>query len=94
MEPSTEPKYPWADLVIAILSVNNYPLDKTFGLFDRLAEAGLFDPAKLETWGLAEISRGLGAAGYDRGPTMTRIFAERLSGLGVFLATRGVQRCE
>lgn len=80
--------------MIALLSVNNYSLDKAYGLFDRLAEAGLFDPANLEIWGLSEISRRLGRAGYDRGPGMTKILAERLSGLGVFQATQGIQRCE
>ena len=94
MEPRAEPKYPWADLVIALLSVNNYSLEKTLGLFDRLAEAELFDPAKLEIWSLSEISRRLEQAGYDRGPVLTQIFADRLSELGVFLATHGIQGCE
>lgn len=87
-------RYPWADLVIALLSVNNYPLEKTFDLFKGLAEAGLFEPARLAAWDLAEISRRMGQAGYDRGPAMTQIFAERLSGLGHFLSAHGLLECE
>ena len=67
MKSSVEEKYPWADLVIALLSVNNYSLEKTFSLFDGLAEVELFDPANLAAWDLSEISRRMGRAGYDRG---------------------------
>lgn len=73
---------PWPDLVMAILSVNNYPLTKVFTLFDALKANGLFDPHNFTCWNREEITRRLGAAGYDRGTVMTAIFTDRLSSLG------------
>ena len=73
---------PWADLVIAMLSVNNYPMEKTFGLANQLREKRLFDPSFLLSCDLSELTRRLGSAGYDRGETMTVIFTDRLSSLG------------
>jgi hypothetical protein len=73
---------PWADLVIAILSVNNYPLDKTFALFESLKENGLLDPTALAAVGPADVAQRLGSAGYNRGDTMTAIFTDRLVSLG------------
>ena len=73
---------PWPDLVMAMLSVNNYPLTKVFTLFDALKDNGLFDPRNFACWNREEITRRLGAAGYDRGTVMTAIFTDRLSSLG------------
>jgi hypothetical protein len=73
---------PWPDLVMAILSVNNYPLTKVFTLFDALEANGLFDPHNFTCWNREEITRRLGAAGYDRGTVMTTILTDRLSSLG------------
>jgi hypothetical protein len=84
---------PWADLVIAMLSVNSYSLEKTFSLFDSLAEQGLFVPTKLSALGQADIAKRLGAAGYSRGDTMTAIFAERLGSLGRLTADIPVEDC-
>jgi hypothetical protein len=82
---------PWADLVIAILSVNNYPLEKTFALFNSLEESGLFDPGSLAAFSSGDIARKLGAAGYDRGDTMTAIFTDRLISLGQLTASTPVE---
>lgn len=84
---------PWADLVIAILSVNNYPLDKTFALFEALKKNGLFDPACLAESSPADIARKLGSAGYNRGDTMTAIFTERLISLGQLAIRARVEDC-
>lgn len=67
---------------MAMLSVNNYPLTKVFTLFDALKDNGLFDPRNFACWNCEEITRRLGAAGYDRGTVMTAIFTDRLSSLG------------
>ncbi len=72
---------PWADLVIAILSVNSYPLEKTFALFPSLEDNVLFNPTVLRDLSSADVARRLGAAGYNRGDTMTAIFTERLTSL-------------
>jgi hypothetical protein len=73
---------PWADLVIAMLSVNNYPLTKVCKLYDALKANGLFDPRNLACWSCEDIAGRLGAAGYDRGAVLTAFFTDRLSSLG------------
>lgn len=94
MEQDRRSTKPWADLVIAILSVNNYPLDKTWNLFDGLEENGLFDPRVLAGCDLSELARRLGAAGYDRGDAMTAMFTDRLAALGRLAREVPVDRCE
>lgn len=81
---------PWADLVVAMLSVNNYPLTKVFNLSDALKTNGLFDPINLSCWSREEIAKRLGATGYDRGDVMIAIFADRLSTLGRLADERDV----
>ena len=73
---------PWADLVMAMLSVNNYSLEKTFCLFEGLREKRFFDPEFLASCDPAELARRLVSAGYSRGNTMTAIFTDRLVSLG------------
>ena len=85
---------PWADLVMAILSVNNYPLDRTFALFDALQAEGLFAPPVLTEATASAIARKLGSAGYNRGHTMTEIFTKRLLSLGAFLREHAIDDCE
>ena len=75
---------------MAILSVNNYPLDRTFALFDALQAEGLFEPSVLAEATPSVIAQKLGAAGYNRGDTMTEIFTKRLLSLGAFLRTGSV----
>ena len=82
---------PWADLVVALLSVNNYPLEKTFGLLDPLRENRLCDPAFLGSCDAAEIARRLNAAGYRRGATMLAIFTDRLASLGLLATTQSIE---
>jgi hypothetical protein len=74
---------PWPDLVVAMLSVNKYPLAKTFGLFEDLSACGLFDPINYVTRSESEIGEQLRAAGYDRGALTTMLFAPRLASLRV-----------
>lgn len=49
----------WAYLVMGVLSVNHYPLHKTFLLFDQLKAEGLFRPSNLASLSLDEIARRL-----------------------------------
>jgi len=85
---------PWADLVMSILSVNNYPLDRTFALFDGLKAEGLFEPVVLAETTASGIAQKLCAAGYNRGRGMTEIFTERLLSLGCFLAEHALDDVE
>lgn len=81
---------PWADLVIAILSINSYPLDRTFALFAQLEPQGLFDRSQLASATASEVARRSGEAEYDRGHTMTAIFPERLMPLGALAKRKSV----
>lgn len=83
----------WEDLVISILSVNNYSLEHTYRFLDGLRKQGVCHPKNLMRWELEEIRRRLNAAGYDRGSFMNYQFALRLSSLGVLLENKGVDRC-
>ncbi len=78
---SYEQENPWPALIMAILAVNNFSLAKVLGLFEGLDANSLFDPENLAGWDLVEVARRLKAAGYDRGPWLTNMLAERLSSL-------------
>lgn len=38
---------PWEDLVVSMLSVNNYSIEHTYRFLEGLRQQGLFDPKKL-----------------------------------------------
>jgi hypothetical protein len=69
---------PWPDLIMAMLAVNRFSLAKVFALFEALDANNLFDPGTLGQSDCGEIARKLKKAGYDRGPALTMILAERL----------------
>jgi hypothetical protein len=81
---------PWEDLVISILSVNQYSLERTYRCLEGLREQGLFDPNKLMHWGQADIVNRLKSARCDRGLFMTNLFALRLSHLGTLIQRTGI----
>jgi hypothetical protein len=83
----------WEDLVISILSVNQYSLEKTYPALPLLREGGLLNPENLSRWESAEIVARLKAAGCDRGPFMTELFASRLAFLGRDVNSRGIAVC-
>ena len=84
----------WEDLILAILSTNNYSLEKTYSTIEALRRERLFDPQNLVRWTSEEIGARLRRGGYDRGDFMTRLFADRLSSLGQFLKSVGIEECE
>lgn len=85
---------PWDDLVVALLAVNQYSLEKTFALLDSLRAGKITDPEKLGQWTEAEMFLSLKSSGCDRGPFMTALFAERLCALGGLIRAMGVSECE
>ena len=84
---------PWEDLVVAILSVNQYSLERTYGAIGGLRRERVADPANLARWQPQEIEERLRAAGYDRGAFMTGLFAKRLYALGALIRDKGVNAC-
>jgi len=83
--PSTAPAVDdvWEDLVVSILSVNQYSLERTYSCIDGLRQQGITNPENLIRWDQSEIARRLVAAGCDRGAFMTNLFAVRLCNLGM-----------
>lgn len=84
---------PWEDLVVSILSVNQYSLERTYRCLDGLREQGLSDPNKLMRWGQVDIVDRLISAGCDRGRFMTNLFGLRLCNLGALIERSGVEVC-
>lgn len=74
---------PWADLVIAMLSVNSYPIERTFMIFDELKANGLLDVRNLAYLKHAQIFTRLVESGYKRGDLIVGLLTERLLSLGV-----------
>lgn len=85
---------PWDDLVVSILAVNQYSLEKTYDLLGGLRAARVTDPDALVNWTFEIMVHKLKTAGCDRGAFMTALFAKRLCALGELLRTKGVLDCE
>jgi len=66
------------DLVVAILAVNFWTLEKVYALRSRLAEQGLFDMQGVSDLDVGEVDRRLRAAGYERGDFPVFAMANRL----------------
>ena len=84
----------WEDLIISILSVNNYPIDKTLKAVKSLRASGVLDVINLGKWEATKIAEQLKNGEYDRGPFLNHHFAERLAALGTFVKSRGKKECE
>jgi hypothetical protein len=84
----------WEDLVLAILSVNQYSLENTYSKIKGMRQEGLCEPENLAGWTPPEINLRLKRAGLDRGQFMTKLFAERLSSLGQYLNSVGIEHCQ
>lgn len=84
---------PWEDLVIAILAVNQYSLEKTYPALSLLRDNGLLSPENLSRWDIDEIIRRLKVAGCDRGPFMTQLFGVRLAHLGAAVESYSIEAC-
>jgi hypothetical protein len=67
-------------LLMALLSVNNFSLEKAWALLPRMREAGLTDPVRVEGMDMAAAIEALTGAGYDR-KNLTWLFAERVKAL-------------
>jgi hypothetical protein len=84
---------PWEDLVVSILAVNRWSLEKTYLISDGLRSQGLFDPKTLASLEHEEAIARLKKAGFNRGTFMTNLFALRLTSLGQLIETIGVEPC-
>jgi endonuclease III-like uncharacterized protein len=85
---------PWEDLVVSMLSVNQYSLERTYAAIEGLRREHIAVPSNLARWQTQEMEGRLRAAGYDRGPFMTDLFAKRLCALGALIRDKGADVCE
>ena len=85
---------PWEDLVIALLSVNQYSLERTYPLLEGIRAEKLADMQHLAAWTVPQIEERLKAASCDRGSFMTGLFAQRLHSLGEYIERHNIARCE
>jgi hypothetical protein len=65
------------DLVVSVLAIYQYSLEKTYNLRDDLRREGVFDLDAMARKQLPDVVAALHAAGYQRGKT-TAIFADRI----------------
>ena len=82
---------PWEDLIVSILAVNQYSLEKTYPLLEGLRKGGLTYPNNLAAWNPDEITARLRESGCNRGAFMTGLFALRLCSVGVAAKARGIE---
>jgi hypothetical protein len=80
----------WSDLIVSILSVNNYSLEKAYSLVPALRSEGLCSPDNLVKWDVEAIAKRLKNAGLERGSFMAALYAQRLSSLGAAINRVGV----
>jgi hypothetical protein len=85
---------PWSDLVVAILAVNSWSVEKVYALLPALEDAGLLNPGNLADWEVGALKAALEKSGYSRGDYITTLMATRLNSLGMFVTEIGRERCE
>lgn len=89
MEPKSIPEEAVRNLMVALLDVNSYPIEKVVSCSQELEEEGIFDPEQVSRWTEEDAVRRLARAGYNRGPFMTAFLAERLLSVSRFLQEGG-----
>jgi|688.fasta_scaffold912984_2 hypothetical protein len=84
----------WKYLIVALLSVNQYKLSKTYLKINELEIAGLFIPSNLVEWNQEKIIEKLIEAQCDRGEFMNNIFSSRIKEIGNTINVYGQTYCE
>jgi hypothetical protein len=79
------------DLLVSVLAVNNYSLEKAYRLCGRLQELGLLDVSALSGTSLCagEIRGKLAAAGYSRGEYIETLISQRIERIFAAIKQRG-----
>ncbi len=77
------------NLIMALLAVNNYSLEKVYNCHQKLSEEGIFDDKQVSKWTKEKAADRLARAGYDRGSFMNALLAERLLSTCRFLEEGG-----
>ena len=80
------------DLVVSVLSVNLWTIEKTFKIYDGLREEGLFDFDAVAALPETEVFARLERAGYTRGDFMVGMLAGRLRSVALALSGQGQEK--
>lgn len=80
------------NLLLALLAVNNWSLERVFELREPMRDAGLFDLEAVSKLSEEEIARRLTVAGYARGEYMTTLMALRVVSVAQVLPTDELTR--
>lgn len=83
----------WHDLVVSMLAVYNYTLEKVDTYSAGFEKQGLFEPDKIKKMSHEEIFDALEKSGYKRG-NLNAIFTERIQALGEYIEKKGKDHCE
>ena len=67
-------------IVVSLLAVNSYGLERVYELLPEFRNNGLVDPAKISNAEVPQVMRELYKSGYDRG-MLTEMMAGRLIGV-------------
>jgi hypothetical protein len=67
-------------LLVSVLAVNSYPLEKAWALLPSLRDAHLTDPVFVASSDIAALTVLLAESGYNKG-ILTGLFAERVQQL-------------
>ncbi len=79
-----------ADLIVSVLAVQNFSIERAFGLLNALETQGLLDLREVASVTEAEVLRRLEAAGLNRGPFFNPLFAKRIHTIARTLGADGL----
>jgi hypothetical protein len=80
------------NLLVALLAVNNWSLERVYDMRGRLRDVGLLDCATVSTLPEDEVAGRLAAAGYARGEYMNKLMAVRVLSMASVLSSDEVVR--
>lgn len=86
-EPEKAPEIVTGNLVVAMLTVNNWALEKAWALLPELTSLGLCDAQCLSTLSHEEIFARLKRAGYAKSDYVVGLLADRLREMAKVMAT-------
>jgi hypothetical protein len=78
------------DVLAALLAVNSWTVNRTYGLVEPLRRVGLLDFRSVAKLPVEDIADRLSAAGYSRGEFMTTQMATRVLSLAIVLSGNNV----
>ena len=79
-------------VLVSLLAVNSWSLERVYNLRGGLREAGLVDFDAVEKLSIEEVAERLSAAGYTRGDYMNTLMALRISSMAPVLSAEELER--